>query len=140
LTYRKLRDLGSEIRTVDASAPGFSGSPDRRFRRVDTTVAAKVFHNDAHGSDMALAKLYSTGPLKDEATGRCCGTCLNFYPVPALENSKQGRCKARGFLKVSEDTPADYRPHGWTDKASGVSFSEWPACPYYAARERMSRK
>jgi hypothetical protein len=138
LSYNR-REPKPEIKNVNMVAPGFQGSSDPRFKKVVTQAPARVYHNDAHGSNMELLKLYTTGPMKTEQTGRYCGECVNFYRDHNI-GSKQGRCKARGFLRVSEDTPADHRARGWTDPASGISFSEWPACPMYTPRERLSRK
>lgn len=138
MSYNR-REPKPEIRNVDMASAGFTGSSDPRFRKVVTTAPAKVVHNDAHGSDNALLKLYSTGALKPEFTGTTCGNCLNFYPDPKMEKKGMGRCKARGYLRVHEDTPAE-DTNGWTDPVSGSWFGFWPACPLYAKRERMSRK
>ena len=136
MSYNR-REPKPEVRKVDLAASGFTGSNDPRFRGVTTTLPAKMVGNTR--SDMDLLKLHSTGALKGEATGNYCGECTHFYKDPNI-STKQGRCKARGFFRVSEDTPADYRPHGWTDPESGISFSEWPSCPLYQTRDRLRRK
>ena len=134
------REPKPEIKRVDLAQPGFQGSSDSRFKKVVTQAPAKVFHNDAHGSDNALLKLYSTGPLKAESTGRTCGNCVHFYPDPKIDGKKgMGRCKARGYLRTHEDTPAD-DTNGWTDPVSGSWFGFWPGCPLFEKRERLSRK
>ncbi len=133
------REPKPEIKRVDLAQPGFQGSSDPRFKRVDTVLPAKVYHNDAHGSDMTLQKLYSTGPLKAEFTGRTCGNCIHFYPDAKIERKGMGRCKARGYMRTHEDTPAD-DTNNWTDPVSGSWFKFWPGCVLFQKRERLSRK
>jgi hypothetical protein len=102
------------------------------------TLPAKEFHNDARGSDMELLKLYTTGILKWENTGRTCGNCTHYYP--AARSKYGGRCKARGFMDVHPDTPADERPKGWTHPIEKIHLPSWPSCPYYTEKVRLSRK
>ena len=135
MSYSDLRKLKPEIKKVDMSASGFRGSMDPRFHGVQFRVPAKEVRNSR--SDMQLQDLYSKGPMKWENTGRTCSECLHFYRDPKMENPKQGRCKARGFMRVSEDTPADEKKN-YTDPVSGVWFSRFPACPLYSSRERLS--
>lgn len=134
MTYKKLRDLKPEIHRGN---PEQGGSPDSRFKGVHLQVPAKLVSNTR--GDMALQDLFSKGPLKFENTGRVCGECINFYKDFNIENPKRGRCRARGFLQVSEDTPADKR-NDWTDPASGIWFKEFPACPLFSSRDRLSLK
>jgi hypothetical protein len=130
-----LSKLKPELKKVDMLASGFTGSQDPRFHGVKFDVPAKLVANTK--SEPALQNLYSKGPLKFEGTGRVCAECTHFYPDPKIENTKQGRCKARGYMRVSEDTPADEK-HNWTDPASGIWFSTFPSCPLFSSRERLS--
>ncbi len=134
MPYENLRKLKPEVKNVDKNP---FGRPNPRFRGVTTQVPAKLVQNTK--GNMDLLKLYAGGPLKWEDTGKTCGNCTNWYPDPNL-GSKMGRCRARGFLKVHEDTPADDRPKGWTDPASGISFSSWPGCPLWLEKSRLSRR
>jgi hypothetical protein len=102
------------------------------------TLPAKEFHNDAHGSDMELLKLYTQGPMKFENTGRTCRECGNYYP--AARSRYGGRCKARGYMDVHPDTPADARPKGWTHPVEGIFLPDWPECPYFTEKSPLSSK
>jgi hypothetical protein len=118
--------------------PELGGHNDPRFRGIKFDVPAKLITNTR--GNMDLQDLYSRGPLKFENTGPVCQTCLNFYPDPKIEKTGMGRCKARGFLRVHQDTPATDRPKGWSDPSTGISFPFWPSCPLYSESLRMSRK
>lgn len=120
--------------------PELGGHSDPRFHGIKFDVPAKEFHNDKNGSDMELLKLYSTGPLKFQNTGKNCSNCMNWYPDPKTEIKGMGRCKARGLMRTHADTPATDQPKGWIDPVSGSSFSWWPGCPLYSESLRMSRK
>ncbi len=119
--------------------PELGGSLDPRFKGIQFKVPAKEFHNDANGSDMELMKLYSTGPLRFQNTGKTCSNCMNWYPDPKTEIKGMGRCKARGLMRTHADTPA-VDTNDWTDPVSGSWFNWWPGCYYYSESLRMSRK
>jgi len=119
---------------VLAVNPNSVGHPDPRFHGVQTTHPAKLVSNTK--SDMALLDLYSKGAFKFEDTGKVCAECVNYYPDPNLGKGN-GRCRARGFMRVSEDTPADHRK-SWTK--DGVTFKDFPECPLFTERSRLSRR
>jgi hypothetical protein len=133
------REPKPEVRKVDFSAPGFAGSSDSRFKKVVTEAPAKILHNDAHGSDMNLLKLYTHGELKWQDTGKVCNSCVHFQNDPKIGIAGVGRCKARGFLKVHKDTPAVDKK-SWTDPVSGYAISPWIGCPLYTEKSRLSRR
>ena len=133
MSFKKLRDLRTEIHDVN----DFSGRPLPGFKKVTVTAPAKIVKNTRN--DMALADLHIRGDLKWQDTGKTCSNCLNFYRDPNLPKG-MGRCLARGYMQVHQDTPAEDRPHGWTDPNSGTHFSSWPACPLYSEGSRMSRR
>jgi hypothetical protein len=112
------------------------GVPNPRFQGLTRDVPAKLIQNTK--GDMDLLRLYAGGPLKWENTGKTCGNCVNYYPDPNI-GSKMGRCRARGFLRVHEDTAADER-HNYSHPAYGDYFSVWPACPLYTEKSRLSRR
>ena len=112
------------------------GRRNPRFRGVTTEVPAKLVKNTK--GDMDLLKLYAGGPLQWENTGKTCGNCVNYYPDPNL-GSHTGRCRARGFMRVHEDTAADDR-YNYVHPASGDYFQFWPACPLYLEKSRLSRR
>jgi len=131
MPYKDLQKIKPLI--VDINSPG---RPDKRFYGVKSQVPVKEVKNVR--SDMALLDLYTKGPLRFEGTGNVCGECLNYYPDPNL-GAKKGRCKARGFMRTTEATPADER-RSWTDPESGITFKPFPRCPYFIKRERLSRR
>jgi hypothetical protein len=116
-----------------------TGSLDPRFHGVRFDVPAKLVHNDGHGSDMTLQKLYSSGPMKWPDNGRTCENCLNWYRDEKTEQTGVGRCKARGFIRTHKETPAD-DTNGWTDPVSGSWFGFWPGCPLFSEKSRLSRR
>ncbi|HKT21234.1 MAG TPA: hypothetical protein VJR06_01230 [Nitrososphaerales archaeon] len=122
-------------RRILAVNPNSPGHEDPRIKALRGRIPVKLVGNTK--SDPELARLYSHGPLKWENTGDVCGNCMNYYPDPNL-GSKVGRCKARGYMQVHEETPAKERKKGWTDPRSGMSFQPWPECPLYVERVRSS--
>ena len=129
--FENLRRVKPEIHRVGQDPI----PPDRRFHIVTQTLPAKEVVNTK--GNMDLLNLYSKGALKWEDTGRTCGNCVNFYYD--AQSRYGGRCKARGFMTTHEDTPAD-TTYNWTHPVEQVVFKEWPACPLFTAKERLSRR
>lgn len=135
--FEKLRNLKPEI--VDINNP--RRSPDPRLHGVTTRVTTKNVMNTRH--DMDLLELYSKGKLKYQDIGKVCGNCVNWYNDPNLGRRPggpiRGRCKARGFMQVHEELAADQR-YNYTDPDTGSYFPEWPECPLYTDKVRLSRR
>jgi hypothetical protein len=129
LTYKELREHHPLIVDVNSK-----GHPDPRFRGVTTQQPVKLVTNTR--SEMDVLEMYTKGELRWENTGKVCGECVNYYHDYNLK-ATEGRCKARGFMKVTEDTPANERK-SWTK--DGVTFKPWPSCPYFVQRDRLSRR
>ena len=129
--FEKLRKIKPEIKNINE--PG--GRLDPRFYSVKLQVPAKEVANTR--SNMDLLHLY-THELKWENTGNTCFNCVNYYPDPNLK-PKHGRCKAKGFIQVHEDLAADDRQNYW-EPDGRVFFPQWPACPLYTEKSRLSRK
>jgi len=129
--FEKLRNLKPEIK--DVNQPG--GSLDPSFHGTKTELPVKWIGNTRQNLD--LQRLYTHGPLKYENTGRTCGNCVNFYYDPASKYG--GRCRARGFMEVHEDTPAD-ETNDFTHPVDGYWFPLWPACPLFQIKDRLSKK
>ena len=89
-------------------------------------------------SEMSLLRRYTHGDLKYENTGRTSGNCVNYYPDKNGSRTG-GRCKAKGFIEVHEDWPADHKPD-FVDPSSGLWLKDWPACPLFVLKERLSRR
>ncbi len=128
---KKLRDLKPKI--VDVNSVG---RPDPRFKRVKFQVPAKLGANTKGSMD--LQALYTHGPLKNEAFGKVCGTCVYYYPDPNLK-PHHGRCRFYGYKQVAEELSANVE-HNYTEPDGQFTFNEWPGCPTWTSRERMSRK
>lgn len=123
----------------DVNEPG--GRLDPRFKGIAVDVPTKEVVNTKH--DMKVLELYLHGELKFEDIGKVCGNCVNFYPDPNLGKRPggpvRGRCKARGFIRIHEELPADEKEN-WTDPDTGTWFRYWPECPLYTDKVRLSRR
>ena len=144
-------------RRVSIDSPG-TGMPG--FERRTTEIPAKIVSNTRNSMD--VLDMYLHGPLQWKNIGDVCGNCVNFAPDPSLEVSTSqrtrldsehkeevtrtkskiprhhGRCKAKGFLVVHEETAADERKN--YNHPDGVNFPLWPACPYYLSASRLSKR
>ena len=89
------------------------------------------------GSEEMAHKL-TRGELKDEGRGRICGECVNMYHDFILN---WDRCRAKGFKRVHWEWKADFMPKSWTDPQTGMEVpAGFERCPFFAARERYSRR
>ena len=104
-------------------------------RKTITQVPVKWIGNTR--GNMALQRLYTHGVLKYENTGRTCGNCVHFYPDAVSKTG--GRCRTKGFSQVHPDWPAEHRM-GFTDPVDGYWFRDWPECPIFILKERLSRR
>lgn len=128
-----LERLRKQALIKDINEPG--GRVDPRFHPSSIEIPTKQVANTRQNMD--LLRLYTHGLLKYENTGRTCGNCVNFYPDSLSRLG--GRCRARGFIEVHQDTPADERSD-YTDPISGLWFRYWPSCPLFTLKERLSRR
>lgn len=133
MTYKKLKDLQPAVVDINSM-----GRPDPRFKRVTTQIPAKLVAN-TRGS-MDLQELYTKGPLRFEDTGKVCGECVYWYPDPNLDTDmRHGRCRFYGYKKVHAELSAEVK-HNYTDPDGQVTFPEWPGCPTWTEKSRLSRR
>jgi hypothetical protein len=134
MTYDRLRKAKPVIHHV-----GRDPVPENPWvKRVNLTVPAKEVKNTK--GDMALLDLYSKGTLKFEGTGKVCGECVYWYPDPKLSmDMKHGRCKFYGYKQVHRDLSANVE-HNYTDPDGQMTFREWPGCPTWTEKSRLSRR
>lgn len=120
-----------QIHNINDPGHGMPG-----FVKRTTSVPVKEITNTK--GNMDVLDLYTRGKLKPENIGDVCANCVNFYRDPQLDKTKHGRCKARGFRVMHEDTAADERRS--YNNPDGGYFPTWPACPWYVDNTRNSRK
>lgn len=120
---------------IHMTNPELGGRLNPRFRGVEQVLPMKIVMNTRH--DPELLSLYAKGALRYENTGRTCENCVNFYYDRM--SPLGGRCKARGFMQTHPDTPADTTRY-WVHPTTGQCFDEWPECPLFVLKERLSRK
>lgn len=122
---------------IHTGNPEQGGRPAEFLKTWREEIPVKVVTNTRN--DMALLNLFTKGELKWENTGRTCQECVNFYRDP--KTVRGGRCLARNYMEVHPDTPADWRPKGWTDPITGLHIGDgvegWPACPLFVEKKRL---
>jgi hypothetical protein len=155
----------TDVNKVKSKIVDINSGPhmDPRFTRVKTQIPAKLIGNTRN--DMDLLDQYLHGPLKFKDTGRVCGSCINYQPDKQLEVSTSekvrldskdrpsevvrtkkelpnkghhGRCRARGYLVVHEETSADDEQN--YNHPDGMNFPFWPGCPLYSDGSRLSKR
>jgi len=128
--FDKLRRTNTVIHNLN---PEFGGHRDPRIQPYSVDLPVKWEMNTR--GDMNLLRRYTHGDLKYENTGKTCENCVNFYPTAGSRTG--GRCRAKGFSEVGCDWPADTR---FNVMVGGYYFQEWPECPLFTLKERLSRK